>query len=347
MRQILSLLPLLAVLWVANSRAGEAFTIGFGSCLRQEDPQPVWDGILASAPDVFVLGGDNVYTDMGLYRLRPEPARIGTAYRRLAEERGFAALRAGTPLFATWDDHDYGANDAGAEYPHKAASKVFFMDFFSTPADSPMRTREGVYDAHWPAGREHGIQLVLLDTRSFRSRQTPGAADAACPRRRWGRNEDPSATVLGSAQWQWLGARLAEPATLHVVVSSIQAIPEEHCFEKWANFPHERERLLVTLAGASAPVLLLSGDRHLAEISRLQRPGWRHPLLELTSSGLNSAYAGKPEPNRHRALPEAIREDNFATVSVQAGDEGLRLALAIHGTDSRVLQSLEASYPTR
>lgn len=347
MRRLPALLCLLLALGTSPTGAAEAFTIGFGSCLRQEDPQPVWEGVRAIAPDVFVFGGDNVYTDAGLYRLRPEPERIGTAYRRLAEEPGFAALRAGTPLYATWDDHDYGANDAGADYPHKGASKTYFMDFFGIPADSPLRAREGVYDAHWPGGRERGIQLLLLDTRSFRAPLVVEPTDAACPHRRFGRNEDPAATVLGTAQWAWLAGRLAEPATLHVVVSSIQAIPEEHCFEKWANFPRERERLLGLLASASAPVLLLSGDRHLAEISRLQRSGWRHPLLELTSSGMNSAYEGKPEANRHRALPVAIRADNFATVSVSGAAGSLRLSLAIRGTDGRVLQSLETSYPAR
>lgn len=348
MRYALRFLLLLAVLSTGVGHAAEPFTIGFGSCLRQEDPQPVWEGVRAGAPDVFVMGGDNVYTDMGLYRLRPEPARIGSAYRRLAEEPGFAALRAKTPVYATWDDHDYGGNDAGAGYPHKAASKAFFMDFFGIPADSPMRAREGVYDAHWPGGQERGIQLLLLDTRSFRSRQIAEPTDATCPHRRWGRNEDPAATVLGEAQWAWLSARLAEPARLHVVVSSIQAIPDEHCFEKWANFPRERERLLGLLASASAPVLLLSGDRHLAEISRLQRPGWRHPLLELTSSGLNSARKkGDLESNRHRALPGPLREDNFATVSVGGQGDNLQLSLAIRGTDGRILQSLEADYPGR
>lgn len=348
MRYARRLLLLLTALAAGMGHAGEPFTIGFGSCLRQEDPQPVWEGVRASAPDVFVMGGDNVYTDMGLYRLRREPARIGSAYRRLAEEPGFAALRARTPVYATWDDHDFGANDAGAEYPYKVESKRYFMDFFGIATDSPMREREGIHDAHWPGGQELGIQLVLLDTRTFRSLQIAEPTDDACPHRRWGRNEDPSATVLGEAQWAWLAARLAQTARLHVVVSSIQAIPEEHCFEKWANFPRERERLLTMLAAASAPVLLLSGDRHLAEISRLQRPGWRYPLLELTSSGMNSAREkGDPESNRHRALPGPIREDNFATVSVGGEPGELQLSLAIRSTDGRILQSLEAAYPAR
>jgi alkaline phosphatase D len=150
--------------------------------------------------------------------------------------------------------------------------------------------------------------------------------------------------VLGRAQWGWLEERLAEPADIHLVVSSIQVIPEDHCFEKWANFPHERERLLQLLAVASAPALILSGDRHFAEISRIELPGARGALLELTSSGMNSAGAGKNDPNRHRALAPVVREDNFATLDLDWDSAGLRLGLAIRGTDGALLQQLQARY---
>jgi len=338
---------LLGVLLLGASlgAAADSFNLAFGSCLRQFDPQPVWSAILASKPDVFVFGGDNVYTDQGKYLLRREPARIGRAYAELAQQPGFAALRASVPVYATWDDHDYGANDAGAEYPHKEASRQFFMDFFAVPADSAMRERAGVYDAHWLEHQGQRIQLILLDTRSFRSMLVPAAPNAACPRKRWGSNEAADATLLGTEQWTWLAARLAQPAALHLVVSSIQVIPEQHCYEKWANFPRERQRLLALLADAGAPVLILSGDRHLGEISRISPPGGGHPLLELTSSGMNSARGIEGEPNRHRALPDNVRQDNFATVELQWRNDELLATLSIRGTDARVLQRIEIAYP--
>jgi hypothetical protein len=41
--------------------------------------------------------------------------------------------------------------------------------------------------------------------------------------------------------------------------------------------------------------------------------------VEITSSGLNSAGAGEGEQNRHRALPQNVRVDNFATLTSAAG----------------------------
>lgn len=56
--------------------------------------------------------------------------------------------------------------------------------------------------------------------------------------------DEGDATILGEAQWSWLEQQLKEPATLHIFVSGIQVIPDEHCSERWGGFPHERIRLL-------------------------------------------------------------------------------------------------------
>lgn len=331
----------------ATAAGSGALVLAFGSCLRQQEPQPVWKTLQRLAPDALVLGGDNVYSDTGSYLLRPEPSRIGTAYAELAANPDWSALRERTTVFATWDDHDYGRNDGGADYPHKEAAKAFFMDFFSVPPDAAMRQRPGIYDAHWLQPDGQRVQLLLLDTRSFRSPLVPATPNASCPRRRWGQNTAGDATVLGEEQWRWLTARLAEPAALHLLVSSIQVIPEEHCYEKWSNFPAERKRLLDLLAQASAPVLILSGDRHLGEISQLPADDTRRwPLVELTSSGLNSAGAGEGEANRYRALPDNVRVDNLATVRIERDGASPVVGLSLLAAqDGSVLQQLGIRYP--
>ena len=281
--------------------------IGFGSCYKPEKSTPLWADVKKYDPQLWIWLGDNFYNDWaeGKYiRFNDDPEAFTKGYEKLKKSEGMAALQALVPdrMMATWDDHDYGRNDGGADYPYKAASKAYFMSFFGVAADAPMRSREGVYDARWITRGGHRIQLLLLDTRSFRSPLVEAKTDVQCPRHRWGPNDAPEATMLGAAQWAWLASRLREPADLHLLVSSIQVIPDAHCYEKWANFPRERERLLSQIDGASAPVLILSGDRHLGEISRLPATAARRwPLLELTSSGLNSAGAGEGERKIGRA----------------------------------------------
>ena len=82
---------------------------------------------------------------------------------------GFKALRESVPILATWDDHDFGVNDGGSDYPKKVESQQIFLDFFGDPEDSPRRKRPGVYDARvfGPEGKR--VQVIMLDTRYFRA----------------------------------------------------------------------------------------------------------------------------------------------------------------------------------
>ena len=95
--------------------------------------------------------------------------------------------------------------------------------------------------------------------------------------------------MLGDTQWAWLEQQLIVPARLRIFVSSIQVVAQDHGFEKWMNFPLERERLYKLLKDTKAArVVALSGDRHLAELSMMDA-GLGYPLYDLTSSGLTEA----------------------------------------------------------
>ena len=85
----------------------------------------------------------------------------------------FVHFRSNIPVMAVWDDHDYGTNDGHADFDLKEESQQLFLDFFGEPGDSERRRTPGVYDANvfGPAGRR--IQVVLLDTRYFRTPPTP------------------------------------------------------------------------------------------------------------------------------------------------------------------------------
>src|SRR5436853_7460343 len=77
--------------------------IAFGSCVHQDKPQPIWDAVIATDPELFVFLGDNIYADtkdMDVMRAK---------YQQLADQPGFKKLKAKCPVIATWDDHDYGA----------------------------------------------------------------------------------------------------------------------------------------------------------------------------------------------------------------------------------------------
>jgi alkaline phosphatase D len=225
-------------------------------------------------------------------------------------------------------------NDAGSEFPRKRESQEVFLDFYRVEQSSPRRQREGVYHSDVLGDEGSGrLQLILLDTRYFRSPLVKVSdAERAANRGPYGPNRDPEATVLGEAQWAWLGEQLRRPAELRLVATSIQAIPEDHGWEKWANFPQERARLLRLVRESRAGgVVLLSGDRHLAEVSVLPADapgvGVGYPLYEVTSSGLTQSGGGSDdEPNRWR-LPDTkpFRAANFGLVEVDWPGRRVRL----------------------
>jgi alkaline phosphatase D len=313
---------------------GSLTRIAFGSCAHQDKPQPIWDVLIAARPDLYIALGDNIYADT------KDMEVMKAKYAKLAAVPGWQRLRAACPILSTWDDHDYGWNDAGVEYEKKVESQQIFLDFFGDPADSVRRTRPGVYDARvfGPEGRR--VQIIILDTRYFRSPLKRKDKDKGP----YVGDDDPAKTMLGEDQWKWLAEQFRVPAELRIVVSSIQVIPEDHGSEKWGNFPLERDRFfkLIKDTGA-AGVVFLSGDRHLAELSMLDADVG-YPLYDLTSSGLNQASANwrKLEVNRHR-VATMNRGNNFGWIEIDWSAAEPKVSLQIRNERGAVVirQDLE------
>ena len=302
----------------------------FGSCVLQSRSQPIFDTAVSLEPDLFVFLGDNIYADTR------DPAVMRRKYDTLAASPSFQRLRRSCPVEATWDDHDYGENDAGADYPMKEVSRQIFLEFWNEPEDSPRRRRGGIYAARRYGPPERRVQLILLDTRSFRSplrRGNPNPTDdlgpyVPHPAQAYDAAPESAPTLLGDAQWRWLEERLREPAQLRLIASSIQVINDESGWECWGNFPAERRRLfqLLEATGASG-VAFISGDRHFAELSMEQPPGL-YPLYDLTSSALNISHpSGRTGTNSHRVAGPYTRP-NLGVVEIRWGPP-VRLRLQI------------------
>jgi hypothetical protein len=305
--------------------------IAFGSCATQERPQPIWDAVAATRPELLLLLGDNIYADT------EDMAVMRAKYAKLAAVPGFKALRESVPILATWDDHDLGVDDGGSDYPKKAESQKQFLDFFGDAEDSPRRKRPGVYDARvfGPEGKR--VQVIMLDTRYFRSSPLKKKAPVTRGEGPYEPNPDPTTTMLGEDQWRWLEGQLRQPAEIRLIASSIQVVAEDHGWEKWMNLPHEREHLyrLIRETGAEG-VVFLSGDRHLAELSTMDG-GAGYPFYDVTSSGLNqAARSWRPlEVNRHR-VATMNWGDNFGLITIDWDLPDPRITLEIRDVDGDV-----------
>ncbi|TWU31825.1 alkaline phosphatase D family protein [Novipirellula artificiosorum] len=299
--------------------------IALGSCAREGQSQPIWEAVADSRPDLFVFLGDNIYadtTDMKVMKRK---------YGLLAADQGFQRVTRTCPILATWDDHDYGADDSGEEYPKKIESQQVFLDFFGEPANSNRRRTPGIYDAKivGPPGKR--VQVILLDTRYFRGPlklkpREPGEkrGDRYLP------NPDAAVTMLGDAQWTWLEEQLRKPAGVRIIASSIQVINEDHDSEHWSQLPHERERLFKLIRDTEAAgVVFISGDVHRGELSTMDG-GVGYPLFDLTSSGLNRGFPSWrfERPNRHR-MGTLEWGNNFGMIVLEWDQPEARIRLQI------------------
>ncbi len=297
------------VLAECGAPAGPArgdINIAFGSCNQVHYPQPLWESIVSLRSQMWIWLGDSIYADT------TDIDKMRALYEAQKQKPAYAKLASATRVVGTWDDHDFGVNDGGREYPKRRESQQAFLDFVGEPQESPRRRQEGIYTSYTVGHGRQSVKVILLDERYHRG--APG----------------PDGDILGAAQWAWLEAELREsPSAVHLIGSSTQVIPDEQRYEKWSNFPHARARLFQLLATTRTPgAVVLSGDRHMAEISCLPLQPLLYPLWEVTSSGLTHAWkTGRSEPNRYRS-GQLIAALNFGLVEVDWADGGsIRLSV--------------------
>ena len=142
---------------------------------------------------------------------------------RLAAGGSFRRLRETSRVFAVWDDHDYGRNDAGREFPIREQSQSIFLDFWEVSENDPRRERPGIYHEELFDLGGTRVQLILLDTRYFRT-DIARAQDPPAEKGPYGRTQAEEATILGAAQWSRLEDAMGRSADLRIIASSITAL---------------------------------------------------------------------------------------------------------------------------
>ena len=322
----------------ADAETPRRFRVAFGSCAKQSKPQPIWRAIGAAKPDLFVFLGDTLSADAR------DEATLRQRYAEFMAVEPLQAFRRSTRHVAIWDDHDFGDDDEGADYPLKQLSQQLFCEAWNEPADSPRRRADGIYQSYVFEALGRRIQVILPDLRFNRTMLTADpslkssyaamvlrAKLSGQPMTGWYvPDARPEATLLGEAQWAWLEAQLRVPADVRLIGSSVQFAADGSGWEGWANFPRERDRLIELIRTTRAEgVVFLSGDMHYAELSSIDVAGG-YPLWDATSSGLTEVW-DIPTPNRNRRSA-VMAELNFGVLDVEPvteGEDDLRLRFAL------------------
>lgn len=326
---ILIPLPILA----QKSEDSIEFRIAFGSCNKQNEKNMLWKEVKKNAPNLWIWGGDNIYADTNDMKLMMQK------YQQQIQQNDYQDFISNVQLMGVWDDHDYGKNDAGVEYQKKDSAQQLFLDFLDIDKNDPLRNQKGIYTSKVFSLANGKIKVITLDTRYFRTQLSKSE------NKRYKPNPYGEGTILGEVQWKWLKKELIESnANFNLIVSSIQILSSEHGFEKWANFPHELDKLFTIIKKSKAKgVLFLSGDRHLSEFSKIELPNLAYPLIDFTSSGLTHSYASyTSEPNKFR-VKEVVSSISFGVLKFDLKNN--KVVMQMRGENNALLQQFEQSYP--
>ena len=229
-------------------------------------------------------------------------------------------------IVAIWDDHDYGLNDGGKDYKLKKEAQKMFLNFWNISPSDPRSIREGTYFKKTKNINGTEVEIIGLDTRYFRSKLLR-KGNAYKP------NMQPEATILGQKQWKWFESSMNQTtASIIVILSSIQILATEHPYEKWANFPLERKRLLILISLVShhKTVVAVSGDRHRAGIYR------NNHFVEITASSLNKPGSKDSETDR-LLIDRIFPEINYGILDIEP--EKNKITVSIHNRDGLMLNS--------
>lgn len=291
-----------------------ATKIVFGSCSDQKRPQQMWDQMAKEQADYTLILGDIVYADKMPFN------EMTAAYNVHKNMESYRSLKASTKIYGVWDDHDFGANDAGKNHVGKDSAQVALFNFLDIPKDDPIRSQKGAYQSYDLKTGAKNVRLILLDTRYFRDTLEADTVTSA----RYLPNE--TGDILGQKQWKWLEDQLANSsADIHLIASSIQVLSEEHDFEKWANFPAAKKRLFDLFQSTKASnIVLLSGDRHISEVSKIELPDYPTPIFDLTASGLTHTWSQIWEESNKYRVSDLVVNKNYGVLSIDwEGDNPL------------------------
>jgi alkaline phosphatase D len=299
----------------------EDVSIAFGSCV---DPNArsmkVFDAIAAAQPRAFLFLGNAGYLPRKLdawpQLKRPAFRKICDTYRDVRTIPQLTALFRSTPVYAVWDEHDFGIDDADSTFVFAGEAQAAFQRYWANPSygtpDVP-----GCF-CTFSIG---DTDVFMLDDRSYRD--PASAANRA---------------MLGPAQIAWLEKGLSHSQANVKIIACGCPMLSAGGADGWQLFPTEKNTFLTWLGKAGINgVVLISGSQGDSELT-LHKPdgsGAPYPLLELSSHGLTAApiaRQGGPNPER---IAGPVGENNFGTIDV-TGPRGRRMVtLRLHDANGK------------
>jgi len=238
---------------------------------RQYKNQMVWEEIINTAlngryPDFTILAGDTIYLQDGVDVTDDEGVKYDRVWFRNWEQRNephFANYIRNVPMYTTWNDHEYGSNNANWDQQGKDNSLQAFQDVWANPGYGDLSqpdTKTGVYYSYYWGD----VHFLVTDDHWYRNPVTENR--------------------LGVTQTEWLETELRQSrGTFKVIVIGSDIMQRGWSSDLYQIGDIVREH-------AIAGVLFHAGDIHRNEYKRVVTGGFPYPVTQITSSGVAKVW---------------------------------------------------------
>uniref|UniRef100_A0A6U9XTA2 PhoD-like phosphatase metallophosphatase domain-containing protein n=1 Tax=Pseudo-nitzschia australis TaxID=44445 RepID=A0A6U9XTA2_9STRA len=250
---------------------GAKFDYILASCMnyRQYKNQIVWEEIVKNNagkhPDFSILAGDTVYLQEGVDVTIEEGVKFDRVWFRNKEQRNekhFANLISNSPTYSTWNDHEYGSNNANRDQKGKGNSLRAWESLWANPGYGEEYTDDGVYFSYYWGN----VHYIVTDDHWYR---------------------DPSSkNRLGQKQTDWIRNELiGSRATFKVIVIGSD-IMERNWKSDLNNIGD------IVRENKIDGVLFHAGDIHRNEFKKMEAGtgGFPYPVTQITSSGIAKVW---------------------------------------------------------
>ena len=308
----------------------DRFRFAFASCQQYEHGYYTAYRHMADEQfDLIAHLGDYIYESSwgeNLVRRHEGPeiqtlADYRARYETYRSDLDLQAAHASAPWVVTWDDHEVDNNYAAAvaedeQTPEqllirRAAAYQTWYEFM------PVRLPVGRQGPDMPIHRRLRfgklLEMSVLDTRQYRGDQACGdGRRPSCAGHR-----DPSRTLLGQAQKQWLFDGLGNAdarwnvLAQQIMMASLRSVDANGeqlwPMDIWDGYPFERQQLLEALADADTPnPMVITGDIHSHWAAELKLDfddsGSRAVGVEFVGSSISSGGDGEDSNDYGAAL---------------------------------------------
>lgn len=268
---------------------------------------PMWDKLYKQNADFLILTGDLVYVDDKQFVERQKATqydlwqRYTDCFKRIPLYHWYYLK----PVFATWDDHDFGTNDGDRNFIAKDASLEIFkaaflgQDIYGSDGSTVWSNEKEGTQSQFSAFSQ---KFVFMDNRSFRQPNNDYKSE--------------NYGYWGIRQHKWLIDGLKKdnrPSWIFNGNQFFNGANKEFIESLARNQPAEYKIFLNDLKNTNVPVVFGSGDVHISEIMKIPKNLLGYETYEFTSSSMHS-YVGDGWDNPMRVSAAYVKEFNFVVL---------------------------------